>query len=145
MTILNSLFYATSYLLINFIIGWIYFLIGLSISMIVEKFIYPNYSIKNTKDSTLLKIILIRLSFIIISCIIFIKLIHFLPIKTGLPFALINIGIFMMITDLCNDIRYLVDKYITKPIKNSKKIIYKYEEYAEYDEYKDEDHQKDLS
>ena len=45
--------------------------------------------------------------------ILALKFIDILNISDGIPFALIVIGIFMMITNLNKDIRYLVNKYIT--------------------------------
>lgn len=102
--------------------GWLYFIAGLIISMIMEKFIFYNRTPKNTSDINLLNISIIRMSFIIIMFIIFLKLVRYLPIKGGIPFALIIMGIFMMVTNLNQDIRYLIDKYISKPIKTDIKI-----------------------
>jgi uncharacterized membrane protein len=99
------------HLIKNFVTGWMYFIIGLVISFIMSKYILPNYTPQNSSDETLLKVCIIRMSFIIVVYILLIKLINILPIPDGIPFSLINIGIFMTILNLSKDIRYLVNKY----------------------------------
>ena len=109
----NKLLHNTIGIVGNFILGWVYFIFGLAISIIMTKYIYPNHTPKNTPDLKLLKICIIRISFIVAMFILALKFIDILNISDGIPFALIVIGIFMMITNLNRDIRYLVNKYIT--------------------------------
>jgi hypothetical protein len=109
----NKLINGTTNIIGNFILGWVYFIFGLVISIIMTKYIYPNHTPKNTPDLKLLKICIVRISFIVAMFILALKFIDILNISDGIPFALIVIGIFMMITNLNRDIRYLVNKYIT--------------------------------
>jgi hypothetical protein len=101
-------------IIIKFIIAWLYLGIGLLISIIVEKYIYNDINKENSSDYKILYTSLFRFCFIILCLLFFLEIVNKSSIKGTIPLALVIIGIFMQISNLKLNVKYLIDKYILK-------------------------------
>lgn len=94
-----------------FLFGWLYFISGLTISILIENFIFDNVTPKNSSDFKLIYSSIVRISFLIFGFSIVIQLLD----HRENCYLLIG-GSLIQITNLYSNVRYLVDKYISKSV-----------------------------